>query len=231
MASLRWRGRTRPELRRRGPGPSPLSKPTRSGLATSVCPSSIRVANGRMARGRPRTVATETRNETVDWSRRGLEAAGFLGFVPFADLDQAQVPRASGVYLVARPGFDVPRFLPSSPAGWFKGRDPSVPMPVLRANWVAAASVLYIGKAAGGTTGQRGLRRRLGEFRRHGHGKPTGHWGGRYIWQLEDSDLLLVCWQATSDEDPEQVEAELLARFVTDHGALPFANLKRGHVT
>ena len=165
---------------------------------------------------------------SVDWSRRGLETAGFVGFVPFAHLDQAEVPASPGVYLVVWPGPGVPRFLPCSTAGWFKGRDPSVPIPVLEGSWVAGASVLYIGKAAGGLTRRRGIRKRLEEFRRHGHGEPVGHWGGRFIWQLEDSGRLLVCWKATPDQDPEEVESVLLTEFLADHRALPFANRKGG---
>jgi len=26
-----------------------------------------------------------------------------------------------------------------------------------------------------------------------GQGSPTGHWGGRYIWQLEDYKKLIIC--------------------------------------
>jgi hypothetical protein len=37
-----------------------------------------------------------------------------------------------------------------------------------------------------------------------------------------------VCWKVTAEEDPEQVESRLLAEFVADYGALPFANRKGG---
>jgi len=55
---------------------------------------------------------------------------------------------------VLRPASVKPTWIATSPAGWFKGKDPSVPIDKLQSAWIPGAEVLYIGKA-------NNLRRRL----------------------------------------------------------------------
>lgn len=88
--------------------------------------------------------------------------------------------------------------------------------------------MLYIGEAAVGQSRRRGLRKRLDEYRRHGAGNAAPHQGGRFIWQLKDSDTLLVGWLPTPNDDPAVVEARMLTDFVNAYGTLPFANRIRG---
>lgn len=150
--------------------------------------------------------------------RADLEALGFEGWLPFQSSEAwSYCPVASGVYAVVREPSEPPVFEQRSPAGWFKGRDPSVPLEALQANWVDGAEVIYIGKA-------NSLRRRLRELRRFGAGEPVGHWGGRLIWQLAHESRLSVAWKETPGVAPEMVEAELLESFRQKYGKYPFAN-------
>ena len=162
------------------------------------------------------------------WTQVGLVRAGFSGFVPFGQLVQVEPPTDAGVYVVVRVNAGPPIFVESSPAGRFKGKDPTVGRELLDTAWVPGSEVLYIGKAGAGRSGRRGLRKRLEEYRRHGEGQPIGHWGGRYIWQLRDAGELLVAWRVTGDESPELVEARMLDDFVGQFGRRPFANRKLG---
>jgi hypothetical protein len=156
-------------------------------------------------------------------TQKTLTERGFRGFVPFCELPDSNVPTGRGIYVVIRPDTSSPSFLPASPAGHLKGRDPSVTVDKLGDAWVDGASVVYIGKAAG----QDGLNQRLADYRRHGIGLLAGHWGGRYIWQLVDSDALLVAWWPLPEGDAGEAEQDLIDQFKVLHGgALPFANLR-----
>lgn len=152
------------------------------------------------------------------FSRSQLEADGFAGWVTFDYLSAADpCPTSGGVYVVTRADQTPPCFLDQSCGGWFKDRDPTVPHGTLVANWVQDAEVVYIGKA-------NSLRRRLSEFAKFGAGKKIGHWGGRLIWQLEESSTLLVGWKETPGLEPASVEASMIADFRAAYGHPPFAN-------
>ena len=170
--------------------------------------------------------AVSGHHEARPWSADALREGGFVGFVPLAALDVSAVPTAPGVYAVLRTSDAAPAFLEANAGGRFKGKDPSVATDLLTKKWVDGAEVLYIGKATPGSTGRRGLQKRLDEFQRFSAGEPVGHWGGRYVWQLADRDQLLVAWNVT-EEDASAVESRMLRDFVDHYGALPFANLRR----
>ncbi|MBO0896106.1 hypothetical protein [Arthrobacter sunyaminii] len=97
---------------------------------------------------------------------------------------------------------------------------------ILTAKLSQSAETLYIGKADKGS-GNRGLRKRITEFVRFGSGEPVGHWGGRCIWQLEDSQDLRIAWLPVLQRLAGEIESELIDEFVRTYTALPFANLRR----
>jgi hypothetical protein len=156
------------------------------------------------------------------FDRRSLEAHGFTGFVTFDDLRESwldYVPKTGGVYAVLRVSEQPPAYLTSNPGGRFKERDPSVVVAVLEAKWVASCSVVYVGKGDN-------LQRRLMQYARFGAGEPVGHWGGRYIWQLEDSAELLVAWKrCVEGQTAAELEREIIGQFKEPYDCLPFANI------
>jgi hypothetical protein len=130
------------------------------------------------------------------------------------------MPRSPAAYVVYRATASKPAFLNVNPGGHHKGQDPTVAVDVLKASWVPGAHVVYIGKADV-------AKRRLKDFAAFGAGRPVGHKGGRFIWQLADSADTLVAWHAISwAEVARDYEKRLLAHFAELHdGSRPFANL------
>ena len=154
----------------------------------------------------------------MDWTETGLRDARFQGFVPLLAVDLKTIPDLPGVYCLLRTSAEAPVFLESSPAGWWKDKDPSVSTDVLQKAWIEGPTVIYIGKAS------TSLRRRLRPYQRIGEGHKAAHWGGRYIWQLADYPDLLIAWRVESG-DANAIESELIAEFRTGYGDRPFANL------
>jgi hypothetical protein len=182
--------------------------------------SGLGIAPSRLPRYRLAYDGDVLTGEQVDFfTHDSLEEAGFRGFVPLHALDVTTVPSLPGVYVVVRESEAPVTFLDENPGGRFKASNPTVAIPRLTEKWVDGCCVLYIGKATN-------LRSRLRQYRDFGRGKPIGHWGGRYIWQLADAHELLVCWKPTTDS-PRDLERRLLTLFCDSYGTLPFANLMR----
>lgn len=87
------------------------------------------------------------REPELVWTRAGLEADGYEGFVLFSELRAAGVPAEPGIYMVLRPSTEPPTFLERTVAGDHRGRDQSVPVSLLEAKWVPATEIVYVGKA------------------------------------------------------------------------------------
>jgi hypothetical protein len=160
--------------------------------------------------------------KTIDFIRE----AGFTGFYSVARLrlDNSIVPAIPGIYLIVQPTDDTPVFLPKGTGGFFKGRDPNLPVAELTDKWLEECKILYVGKA-GGSSSKATLRSRLKQYLDFGNGKPVGHYGGRLIWQLKHHSELLVAWRAMSTGSPRTKEKELIGEIATFYGRRPFANL------
>ena len=109
--------------------------------------------------------------------------------------------------MVVRASETKPQFVEVGTGGHFKGKNPNISIEELKRNWIEGTCVIYIGKATS-------LRKRLGQYLRFGHGKPTGHWGDRLIWQLKDAEALLFCWKELPEkDDPDKIETSLIEYF------------------
>lgn len=169
-------------------------------------------------------------NEVMQFSKKGLKAEGFAGFRAIEDLAIIRVPQGPGIFTIMAPADFEPRYLKTSTAGTFKKRSPTLPKDALAAEWVDGAAVLYLGKAGPGSKGNRGLRRQIQEFLDFGRARPPGHWDGRLVWQLLDSESLVVAWKEMPAEQLSAAEAGYHAAFVESYGRLPFANLEQARV-
>lgn len=167
---------------------------------------------------------------TYEEERKRLIDAGFEGFVVVKRLmaDMSVVPNVPGVYALLRESSSAPTFLEKGTGGFHKDKDPNVGIAKLESSWVEDSSIMYFGKA-GGAGNKATLRERLGDYMKFGQGRPVGHKGGRYVWQLADAKDLLVCWKPldVAVAEPREVEKQLISGFKAEHGGRrPFANLR-----
>ncbi len=156
-------------------------------------------------------------------SLEDLRSAGFSGFESVKSLREsrlAAVPESAGMYLILCLT-QRPVSLQPGPAGWYKGRDPTVPESFLREERVQGARVVYVVKAS------TCLPSRLGAYLSRGAGRRAAHWDGRFVWQVAESSSLLVAWRVELRRSPREVERELILQSEARHGRRPFANRVR----
>ncbi|MCE8183250.1 hypothetical protein JFY62_08330 [Porphyromonas gingivalis] len=151
-----------------------------------------------------------------------IKKYGFKGFESVKDLreDSSRIPKKKGVYLVLKPQDMDVDFLETGTGGHTKG-NPNVSRDKLKAKRIEDMLVLYIGRTG------RTLYKRINELLRFGQGESIGHWGGRYLWQINHSEELVICWKEMQDEDPEEIKNRLLLDFESKYSKLPFANRQR----
>lgn len=156
-----------------------------------------------------------------------LKKLEFNTFVTIGSLfeDKSIIPKNGDIYMILYPSQFAPKYRTVGSGGHFKGKNPNVSLQELQSNWIDNSPIIYIGKT-GSDTGSATLYSRLKQYFDFGQGKPVGHWGGRYIWQLSLAEELIVCWKATSDHEPSTVESHLIEKFVEYYRKKPFANLR-----
>jgi hypothetical protein len=152
--------------------------------------------------------------------------SGFVGFKTVFELwsDISVIPNEKGIYLIINPECSMKTFLSQGVGGYFKGKEPNVSLQQLDEKWINDCHILYIGKA-GGNASTATLRKRLKQYMDFGKGKPVGHYGGRFIWQIANHKNLIVAWKTTPASDPREEEKKLIQEFAKYYGKIPFANL------
>ena len=155
-----------------------------------------------------------------------IKNSGFKGYKTIAELksDASLIPKSKGVYLVLRPNDKEVEFIVKGTGGYFKDKNPNVTITELEKNWNTDAQIIYIGKAGGSSTNAT-LNSRLKQYLNFGQGKKVGHWGGRYIWQIKNVNEYIICWKELPNDEPRNIEIELVNLFKQKFNRLPFANL------
>lgn len=139
------------------------------------------------------------------------------------------VPEKSGIYVAVYLEDRMPKFKSSSEASqaWLDKKI-NATIDSLIFNWVNFSdkkdNIVYIGRA-NARSAKTNLRNRIRQFILFGQGKSITHYGGRYIWQIEDLENIAIYYK--DDEKPAKAEIDLLTDFKRKHkGRLPFANLR-----
>jgi hypothetical protein len=155
-----------------------------------------------------------------------FQLVGTLGELFTNGLPNMDALRACGIYRILVPDGYSHSFI--KPSDTIENGNVINPWPIgrLSAKWVPNTRLVYLGLA--GARSSRSLRKRLNDLIRHGCGKTTDrgpHRGGEILWQLANYESFILEVIPTGDPPvPRQLERNLLAAFVRNHGQLPFSN-------
>ncbi len=149
-------------------------------------------------------------------TQEALKHHGFQGFLTVKELqlDPKQVPDEPGIFIIGH-NLQKPRFIQAGTGGFMEKRSPELPAPVLMDQWVDEAYILYMDQA------DLSLRSAITHFL-NPHATEQQ---GAYLWQLAYSSELVVSWKPFPKDQVKTVLEELLSRFKTEYGMIPFANL------
>ncbi|MEH7380279.1 hypothetical protein V7138_07340 [Bacillus sp. JJ1533] len=157
---------------------------------------------------------------------KSIKEYGFEGYLSVSQLinDHSIIPHNRGVYMVLYTPDCCPEFVTKGSGGFFKGKDPNVPIEELRDNWVSDTKVIYIGKAGGGKSTAT-LNSRIKQFVKFGTGKNVAHSGGRHVWQIENNHDLIICWKELPVDEPNDVKRNLIRGFKKKYKKRPYGNV------
>lgn len=144
----------------------------------------------------------------------------FDGQATVKDLKSGKIllPISPGLIIVKWKG-EKPEFLRTGTGGTYDGREPNVSLEKLEAKWVNGAEIVNIGFS-------KSIADRINALLLFSQGEPVRHNGGRYMWQIKNSEQLIVCWKKMPTEgSAKRAKKDLLEAFRWIHGVLPFANL------
>jgi hypothetical protein len=162
--------------------------------------------------------------------RSTFESLGFEGFVALGDAVvggpmEARGLDSPGVYAIFAP----PKYIPSFLTEDLKNVITPWTQEQLWSRWVEEAELAYIG-CAGRTPTNRILRKRIGDFRKHGAGRISTsgpHKGGERIWQCKGWAQFTLAWLPTDPfPHPHNTEVAIGTAFLALTGVLPFANVR-----
>lgn len=144
------------------------------------------------------------------------------GKIKWKDIIKSDIPQRNGIYIIALE--DAICSIESSDIAikdWMSlatnilinGQSPSAYDIKERLDefWYPDEIILYIGKTSGAT---QNLKIRLSQFYRHILGKKSPHRGGHWIKTLSCLNELNVYWGIVEDEDPYEIEQQMIEYFL-----------------